>query len=243
LVIAWLLSLVIWLFLRSNLKNDPAPILKNSPIFAALNEAELGELSGLAIERSFVPSEAIFWEGDASDWFYIVVEGKVKVSKLTSSGKEIILSFFAAGEMFGEAAVFENMPYPASAQAVSATRLLGIRKADFVRLLLKNPATSFSIIGILSGRLREAQSRLRDLAGERVEQRLARLLLRLSNRLGATLPFTRQELSDMAGTTTETTIRVLSQWKERKIISSVRGKLTIADELKLKLLAEGPPRI
>jgi CRP/FNR family transcriptional regulator, nitrogen oxide reductase regulator len=153
---------------------DPTPILKQSPIFAALDKAEFRELSGLAVERNFVPSESIFWEGDASDWFYIVVEGKVKVSKLTSTGKEIILSFFASGEMFGEAAVFENMPYPASAQAVSATRLLGIRKADFIRLLLKNPATSFSIIGILSGRLREAQSRLRDMAGERVEQRLAR---------------------------------------------------------------------
>ena len=63
----------------------------------------------------------------------------------------------------------------------------------------------------------------------------------LSARLGATLPFTRQELSDMAGTTTETTIRILSQWKDRGIISSVRGKVTIADESKLKLLADGPP--
>ena len=89
--------------------------------------------------------------------------------------------------------------------------------------------------------MRDSQSRLRDLAGERVEQRLARLLLMLSARLGTTLPFTRQEISDMAGTTTETTIRVLSQWKDRKIISSIRGQITIADETKLKLMAEGPP--
>jgi CRP/FNR family transcriptional regulator, nitrogen oxide reductase regulator len=96
------------------------------------------------------------------------------------------------------------------------------------------------VISLLSGRLREAQSRLRDMAGERVEQRLARLLLRLSAKLGSTLPFTRQELSDMAGTTTETTIRVLSQWKDQGVISSVRGKILITDEKKLKQLGQGP---
>ncbi len=173
----------------------------------------------------------------------MVAEGKVKVTKLASTGKEIILSFFGPGEMFGEVAVFENKPYPASAQAISETRLLGIKKADLLEFLIKYPRVSLHIIGILSGRLRDAQSRLRDLAGERVEQRLARMLLMLSARLGITLPFTRQELSDMAGTTTETTIRILSQWKDRGIIHSVRGKITIADESKLKLLAEGPPQV
>jgi CRP/FNR family transcriptional regulator, nitrogen oxide reductase regulator len=223
--------------------NNHSLILKQSPVFAGLKESELQDLAGLAVERTYPAAQSIFWEGDAADWFFIIVEGKVKVSKLASNGKEIILSFFGAGEMFGEAAVFENRPYPASAQAVSATRLLGIRKADFFSLISRSPAVSLEIIGLLSGRLREAQSRLRDLAGERVEQRLARLLLRLSLRLGATLPFTRQELSDMAGTTTETTIRILSQWKERRLISSVRGKITITDEVKLKVLAEGPPRV
>jgi CRP/FNR family transcriptional regulator, nitrogen oxide reductase regulator len=225
------------------LKKDYSTMLKQSPVFAALTGPELDELSALAREKEFQADAAVFWEGDDSEWFYTVVEGKVRVSKLASTGKEIVLAFFGPGEMFGEAAVFENKPYPASARAVSAIRLLGLRKADFNQFLLKHPSASLSIIGLLSSRLRESQSRLRDLAGERVEQRLARMLLMLSARLGATLPFTRQELSDMAGTTTETTIRVLSQWQERKIISSVRGKITIRDEVKLKLLAEGPPRV
>lgn len=141
--------------------------------------------------------------------------------------------------MFGEVAVFENRPYPASAQAVTDTRLAGIRKSEFLEFLLRHPDIAVSIIGILSGRLREAQSRLRDMA-ERVEQRLARLLLRLSARLGSTLPFTRQEISDMAGTTPETVIRVLSQWKDHGVIRSVRGQITIADKDKLRELAEGP---
>jgi CRP/FNR family transcriptional regulator, nitrogen oxide reductase regulator len=225
------------------MKQNVISILKQSAPFSTLDEIELNELSGLVVERSYMPDESIFWEGDISDWFYVVAEGKIKVSKLASTGKEIILSFFGNGEMFGEVAVFENKPYPASAMAVSETRLLGIRKTDFINFLLNHPQISLKIIGILSARLRDSQNRLRDLAGERVEQRLARMLLMLSEKLGPSLPFTRQELSDMAGTTTETTIRILSQWKTRKLISSVRGKILIADEINLKLIAEGPPLI
>jgi len=95
----------------------------------------------------------------------------------------------------------------------------------------------------LGGRLRDAQGRLRDLAGERVEQRLASVLLMLSTKLGLTLPFTRQEIANMVGTTTETAIRVMSYLKDRGIISSVRGKVIILDEEKLRLLGEGPPRV
>jgi CRP/FNR family transcriptional regulator len=102
---------------------------------------------------------------------------------------------------------------------------------------------ALSIINVLGGRLRDAANRLKDLAGERVEQRLARILVMLSAKLGKTLPFTRQEIADMAGTTTETTIRLTTQLKERGIISAVRGKITIVDELKLRLLAEGPPQV
>ena len=67
------------------------------------------------------------------------------------------------------------------------------------------------------------------------------MLLMLAVKLGPDLPFTRQELSDMAGTTTETAIRTLSQWKTRGIISSIRGRTTIVDDVKLRLLAEGLP--
>lgn len=217
-------------------------VLRQSLIFSSLTEDELAELSRLAIERSFKPEEFVFWEGDAPDYFYIVIEGRIKVLKYASSGKEFIIAFFGPGEMFGEVAVFEDKPYPASAQAVADTRILGIQKNDFLSFLAGRPRVALSIINILGGRLRDAQSRLKDLAGERVEQRLARTLLMLSSKLGPTLPFTRQEIADMAGTTTETTIRVTSQLKDRGIIRSVRGKIIILNETKLRLLSEGPPR-
>jgi CRP/FNR family transcriptional regulator, nitrogen oxide reductase regulator len=222
------------------MKTDIMELLKQSMVFAALDDNERQALSTLAKEKSLGPDENIFWEGDESDWFYIISEGQVRIFKSASNGKEITLSFFGPGEIFGEVAVLENKPYPASAQTAAATRLIGIKKADFWDYLLKHPSIALKIISLLSGRLREAQSRLRDMAGEKVEQRLARLLLSLSAKLGPTLPFTRQELSDMAGTTTETTIRVLSQWKEQGVTRSVRGKIIIADQNKLNQLGEGP---
>ncbi len=220
-----------------------AEILKQSLLFSSLNEAELAELSRLAIERSFRPDEFVFWEGDAPDYFYVVVEGRIKIAKYSSSGKEFIIAFFGPGEMFGEVAVFEVKPYPASAQAVADTRVLSIKKDGFLSFLATRPQVALEIINVLGGRLRDAQSRLKDLAGERVEQRIAMTLLMLSSKLGLTLPFTRQEIANMAGTTTETAIRVTSQLKERGIIRSVRGKIIILDETKLRLLSEGPPLV
>jgi CRP/FNR family transcriptional regulator, nitrogen oxide reductase regulator len=220
-----------------------AEVVKQSFIFSGLSDDELAELAALAIERSFPASEFIFWEGDAPNWFYIVAEGQVKALKHSSSGKEFIIAFFGPGEIFGEVAVFENKPYPASAQAVAGTRVLGIRREDFLAFLASHPQVALRIINILGGRLREAQSRLRDFAGERVEQRLARTLLMLSLKLGPTLPFTRQEIADMAGTTTETAIRFMSRLKHGGIIRSVRGKTIILDETKLRLLSEGPPQV
>jgi len=218
-------------------------ILSRSFIFSSLNDGELGELADLATERNFIPDEFIFWDGDAPDWFYIIAEGKVKVIKHSSLGKEFIITFFGPGEMFGEIAVFENKPYPASAQTVTETKVLGIKREAFLSFLAHRPQVALRIINILGGRLRDAQGRLKDLAGERVEQRLAGILLMLSSKLGSSLPFTRQEIADMAGTTTETAIRFMSRLRDGGIIRSVRGKIIILDETKLRLLSEGPPQV
>ena len=224
-------------------RSGKAHILGRSFIFSSLNDDELNELADLAVERSLMPNEFVFWDGDAPGWFYIITEGQVKVIKHSSSGREFIIAFFGPGEMIGEVAVFENKPYPASAQTVAETRLVGIKREAFLSFLASRPQVALRIINVLGGRLRDAQGRLRDLAGERVEQRLASVLLMLSSKLDLTLPFTRQNIADMVGTTTETAIRVMSQLRDRGIIRSTRGKITILDKEKLRILTEGPPRV
>ncbi|MFC2068195.1 Crp/Fnr family transcriptional regulator [Chloroflexota bacterium] len=216
-------------------------MLKQSFIFSSLNDDETSELAELAIERHIMSNDFILWDGDAPDWFYIIASGKVKILKHTSLGKEFIITFFGPGEMFGEVAVFENKPYPASAQAVAETTVVGIRRENFLSFLADRPQVALRIIRILGERLREAQSRLKDMAGERVEQRLAGILYIFSVKLGLILPFTRQEIAALVGTTTETTIRVMSQLKDLGIIHSARGKTIILDKEKLKILSEGSP--
>jgi CRP/FNR family transcriptional regulator len=222
-------------------QEDKSPVLRQSTIFSSLNEGDLAELAGLAAERRFQPGEFIFWEGDQPDRFYMVTEGRVKILKHSSLGKEFVIAYFGPGEMFGEVAVFESNSYPGSAQVVADTRVLEIRGDDFRSFLAGRPDLALRIIQILAGRLRDAQGRLRDLAAERVEQRLARILLMLHSRLGPTLPFTRQEIADMAGTTAETAIRFMSRLRQAGIVRSARGKTIIVDEAKLRLLSEGPP--
>jgi CRP/FNR family transcriptional regulator len=218
-------------------------VLKNAPIFSGLDDGELAALADVALERSFEVDEFVFWEDGSPEWFYILAEGRVKVIKHSTSGKDLIVAFFNPGEMFGEVAVFENKPYPASSQVVEKVKLIGFKRDDFLRFLTDHTQVALKIINILSGRLRVAQGRIRDLAGERVQQRLVRTLMMLASKLGKTLPFTREEIADMAGMTTETVIRQMSNLKDRKIVTSNRGEITILDEQKLKLLSEGPPQV
>lgn len=220
-----------------------AAVLKRSLIFSGLNDEDLNALSKLAVSHSFEAGEFVFWEGDAPNEFYVVSSGRVKVLKHSSQGKEFVVAFFGPGEVFGEVAVFEERPYPASAQAVSDSELLGIGKDRFVAFLSSHPEVSLRIINMLGGRLRDAQNRLNALAGERAEQRVAKTLLMLSSKLGQSLPFTRQEIADMSGTTIETTIRVMSRMKSGGIIRSHRGKTDILNETRLRLLSEGPPPV
>ena len=207
-------------------------ILKETPIFSGLSEREISELATLVTEHTFHAGEFAFFEDDKPEWFFIVVSGRIKALKHSSSGKEFIIAFLGPGEMLGELAVFENKPYPASAQAVTETTLLVMKREDFIRFLTRHPEIALRIITALGERLRTAQGRLRDLAGERAEQRLTRILIMLSSRLGNNLPFTRQEIADMSGLTIETAIRIMSRLREGGIIRSARGRIVILDEKK-----------
>ncbi len=218
-----------------------AAVLKRSLIFSGLNDGDLAALSELAAESSFREGEYVFWEGDPPAHFYVMASGRVKVLKHSSLGKEFVVAFFGPGDVFGEVAVFENRPYPASAQAVSDTETLGIKRNGFLSFLAGHPEVSLRIINMLGGRLREAQGRLNALAGERAEQRVARTLVMLSSKLGPGLPFTRQEIADMSGTTIETTIRVMSRMKRAGIIRSHRGRTQILDQGRLQALGESSP--
>lgn len=223
--------------------SETVKLLKQNVTFSALSDDELHKLADLVTERHITSGNTIFWEGDPPEWFYIVEQGKIKVAKYTSSGKELIVAIFTPGHLFGEVAVFDGIPYPASAIAITEATLLGIRRDDILNFLSKNPSIALKMINLLGARLRDAHDRLRDMSGERVDQRIASMLLMLNSKLGPTIPFTRQEIADMTGTTTETVIRTTTKLKDQGIIKTTRGEIVILDETKLLLLSEGSPLI
>ncbi len=116
--------------------------LKQTILFSALNDDELHEVAAFVRERHISAGETIIWEGDPPDWLYVVAEGKVKVVKYASSGKELIIAIFPPGNIFGEVAVFDGIPYPASAIAQADSAVLGISKTDLLSYLSQNPSVA-----------------------------------------------------------------------------------------------------
>jgi len=220
--------------------------LKKSEIFSSLKDDELLNISKLVETVSYKNNENIFVEGDPSDKFYLVAEGSVKVLKHTMMGKDIILEIMSPGDVFGGVAVLDKKPFPASAQAMEATTVSWISRQNLLRIMDEYPILKLEIVKYFSDKLRDAHEMLKNIATERVEKRIASLLLKLSEKIGVAdngyrkidFPLTRQEISEMVGTTVETCIRTMSKLQKSGIIKSTEGRISIKPNLLKKFFEE-----
>ncbi|OFW56291.1 MAG: hypothetical protein A2V52_05035 [Actinobacteria bacterium RBG_19FT_COMBO_54_7] len=225
-----------------------ANIFSKIPMFEFLEVGELQRLRSLCDVAKCAKGDYIFLECDSPHNLYIVSSGEVKLLKQTEDGRETIVEMAYEGEIFGEEAIFDGQPYPMTAQALSEVELLSISRSDFFSFLRDNPDLALEIITELAARLREAQNTIRALAMERVEWRIARILLMLSRKAGVVqedgvsidLALTRQDIADMAATTVETTIRVLSNFKKLGLVDTEKGKIILRDKNQLdNMVSEG----
>jgi CRP-like cAMP-binding protein len=224
---------------------NPEEILRTAKPFGAVPSAERKLLAEVADVRSFDPGETLFLEGEPSRFFYSIVSGRVKIFKTTRSGKDIILGIFSSGDPVGSVAVFKEVPYPASAQALTQTVCIGIAREDLYTLLEGHPSLARGLLLGLTQRLVELVNRVDELTGARVEHRLARLLLRLAKELGRSeqggvfipLALSRQELADMTGTTIETCIRIMSRWEKEETVHTKKDGFVLLDAETLETLA------
>lgn len=211
---------------------DKAAFLKRTAYFSKLSEAELAEISQLFSETSYAKGQIIFSEGDPSNWLFIVKEGNVKIVKFSVEGKASILQILGPGDVLGEVAVFDRGPYPASALAMADVTILKLRSADFSRCLNKYPHIAIETVFILAKRLRHTTEIIRGLGSERVEKRIAKIISKLASEKGGqiagealvNIALTRQDIAEMAGTTVETAIRVLSKFSKEGAIKTLPGK-------------------
>jgi len=226
---------------------DRLQILKKTLFFSSLSEASLREISRLFTEEKYRRDDYIYFEGDSPEWLHIVKEGRVKLLKHSDTGKDIILQIYTPGDMFGEVALFDRKPYTASAQAMEPSWILKLSKKDFLLFFGRHPFVATEMITELGRQLQEAQATIKSLAVDRVEQRIAHILLKLADKVGVSekggiminLPLTRQDLADMAGTTVETAIRVMSRFTKSKILKPANGKIFLLQPQALKRIMEG----
>ena len=223
-----------------------ADFLKSGPLFAALPADEIVALATVAREDGYAARAYIFAEGDAPAWFWLVRSGRVKIVRQLRSGKEVVLELLGPGEPFGGVAVLEDRPYPASAQAMEASTVIRIPPEPIVALAQRHPTIVREMSLMLGRRLRAAHDSVKSLAADPVEARLAARLIRMAesegtrDQRGLVLPFhlTRQTLADMSGTTVETTIRVLSRWLKKGLVSEEGGRLIVHSVEALRELEE-----
>jgi len=219
--------------------------LRRSAMFKRLSQDDRQHLGSVSRLRSYTRGDRIFGEGDASDFFYVVVSGRVKIVKMTPTGKDVILEIFGIGDPFGAVAAYEARPFPASAIALEDTVCLLTPRASFFSLLEAHPSLVRGLLLGLTQRLVELTNRLTEMSGGRVEARIARLFLKLGDNLGrpgadgitVPMPLSRQELADLTGTTIETCIRIMSRWGKDAIVRTGKDGFVLLDKAALEELA------
>lgn len=220
-------------------------ILGRVPFFASLSPEELAQVNTLFREKGFEPGEVIYYAGDEAARLYVVASGKVKLVSHTLAGRDVLLDLLTPGEFFGSLSTLGEAVYADTAQAQTAVCVLGIGAEAFRSILDSSPAVALRVLDVMAGRLREAQERIRQLSAHSVERRLAYTLLKLAEKFGQLkemglliqVPLSRDDLAEMAGTTTETASRVMSQFQKGGLIHSGRGWVAVTDQEGLEAAA------
>ena len=219
---------------------DTAVILKRCPIFAGVSDDDLQYLQQVGKVRRHVKGEVLFADGEEALGFYVLLNGKVKIYKLSPEGKERILHIIHPGGTFAEAAIFGNGLYPAYAEPLAASEVIFFPKKEFLSLLHEHSGIAINMIAGLSRFLRQFTTQIEELTFKDVPARLARYLLEMAGdeeRL-VELGISKTQLASNLGTVSETLSRTLRKLSDEEIIS-VSGKvIEILDRDRLEDLAQ-----
>ena len=212
--------------------------LNKVSLFKDLSAAEFKELEPYLSTSTYRKKETIFSEGEPPEWFYLVLTGKVKITRLSHEGKEIILEVISPTDIFGGIAVIKGFPYPANAVAMEDSEVLKISRKNLMRLVDRFPNLMYCMAMQMGDRMKSSHDSLKNIALERVEARIAALLLKLAGKVGVDtkegimidMRLTKQDVADMVGTTVETSIRTFSKFKKQDLVTEVDGKIVIKDK-------------
>jgi len=210
-------------------------------------EEDLQTILGQGLVRSIEQDEFFFLQGDPAQYLYVLTVGQVKLLQSNPSGQQVNLRTIHTWQMFGALGVVRDAAtYPVSAKAMENSAALAIR-SEFLRDMIRTRSyLALDLMNLMTGYIQEIQSRYRELATERVEQRVASAILRLASEFGkrgeestsVEMLFSREDLAEMTGTTLYTVSRLLSEWERRGIIESRRARVRILRPHELVKLSE-----
>jgi len=216
-------------------------------VFERLADADLDEIVGMATSRRYPAGEAVFRQGQEADQFYVLLHGRLRVTQVTPEGQQIIVRMVNPGDLFGIAKALRRPDYPGTAMAVSESVALGWPMSQWEVLIERCPGMAVNAMQTIGIRLQEAHTRLREMATEEVERRVAHAVLRLAQQAGKKedggvridFPISRQDIAEMTGTTLHTVSRILSAWETAELVEGGRQKLLVRDAHRLLLIADG----
>lgn len=211
-----------------------------SSIFCSLTNDELEVLSQGKRNMTFKRGQVIFSEGNQPHGVYCIHSGKVKIHKMGDEGKEQIVRLAKTSNIIGYRSVLNSNSYFASATALEDTEVCFISKLTIVNLIKTNSNFSFSLLDLLSDDLKRAEEKITHMAQKQVRERIAEAILLLHEAYGLkednqTIDsnLTRKEIANIAGTTTETSIRILSEFQKDNIIELTGKEIKILDIKKI----------
>lgn len=216
--------------------------LKKCSLFSDLDERELTKIEAISILKRIKKDTSIFREGESAGGFFIVNSGRVKIYKISKTGKEQVLFIAGPSDVFAEAAIFSGGMYPAYADTLTNCELLYIPKIEFIELLKGSPSLSLKMLGSLSKIIRYFNALIEDLSLKEVPARLAKYLLDISLKANSNSFVLDAKKSDIAlklGTVSETLSRALKKLREKRIISIKKKHITILKKELLQKIVAG----
>ncbi|MCP4457194.1 MAG: Crp/Fnr family transcriptional regulator [Cytophagales bacterium] len=216
----------------------------NNRLFCGLTLDHRENFSKSKGKNVYKKGQVIFYEGNYPNGLFCIFRGKVKISKIGQEGKEQIIKFAGEGETLGYRALMNEESYNATATAMEDCHICHLSRNAFMRALEANNRLSRNMIELLSNDLKDSERKLMNISQKPVKDRVAESLLILITQFGykkdghtldATL--TRREIGEIAGITTETAIRTLSEFNKENLIRLEDKKILILDFDKIKHIA------
>jgi len=211
-------------------------------VFADVSEPCLEYLDACKTVRQYKPGEIIFREKTLISGVYCVRSGKVKLYKSGEHGKRQLLNIATSGAVLGTSALFSDVPHVVSAEVIEGTEVCFFPKEGFLAALKQSPSIAINLLARLSGELNRAEEQVFDLAYKSIRVRFAELLLTLRKNFGTDeegacrlqISLSRAELAQAIGTTLESAVRLLSEFRREGIVEIENKQVIIREIDKLK---------